>query len=268
MMRTGPKPEPEDKRFWRHVEKTDSCWNWTGCRAGGRSERSYGYFRIGSQADGTRRQVYAHRWAWEYFNGDIPEGLQVNHHCDNSLCVNPAHLYLGTQDENVRDKQRRGPSPNHCRGKQGFIIVVDSREKKPYRFPLSQTRSLKTGDYSIAGCEHLVTIERKKREELFTITGRERARFKRELKRMAEFDYAAIVIEADLPLILQGAAFSKVSPRAVVKSLVSWSIEYGVHIFFAGDRNHANALTRSLLEKYWKYYSCKTDEKEPERAVR
>ena len=102
----GRKPKPAAERFWRFVEKTDSCWNWTGRRAGGGSQAAYGaFFKAGSQADGSQSQVYAHRWAWEHFKGEIPEGFQVNHHCDNSLCVNPDHLYLGTQDENMHDLQ-------------------------------------------------------------------------------------------------------------------------------------------------------------------
>jgi hypothetical protein len=258
-VKTGPKPAPEEKRFWQHVRKTETCWNWTGGRAGGRSRAAYGVFRVGSQADGTRPQVYAHRWAWEHFKGPIPDGLQVNHHCDNSLCVNPDHLYLGTQDENMRDFQRRGPASERCRGRRGFVIAVDTREQRPYRFPLFERRSLKTGDYSIVGLEEQVAVERKRLEELFTITGRDRERFERELERMADLDFAAIVIEADLPQILRGAAFTHVSPKAVVGSLVSWSIRYRAHVFFAGDRRHANALTCRLLEKYWRYQNGDAD---------
>ncbi|MGQ9589922.1 MAG: HNH endonuclease, partial [Planctomycetota bacterium] len=214
--------------------------------------------RVGVRTEGTRRHVYAHRWAWEHFKGEIPEGLQVNHHCDNSLCVNPDHLYLGTKEENMRDFQLRGPS-SRCRGQQGFVVAVDTREQRPYRFPLSETRSLKTGDYSIVGLEDRVAVERKRLEELFTITGRDRERFKRELERMAKLDYAAIVVEADLPQILQGAAFSHVSPKAVIGSLVSWSIRYRAHVFFAGDRRHGNALTRRLLEKFWRHHNGDAD---------
>jgi len=249
----GPNRQAETERFWRYVQKTDTCWNWTGWRAGG-GLQDYGMFRIGSQADGTRQQVYAHRWIWEHLKGAIPDGLQVNHHCDNSLCVHPAHLYLGTPSENSADVDRRGPNPRACRGRQGFIIAVDTRERHPYHFAVSELRRLKTGDYSIVDLEEQITIERKRLDELFSIAGRERERFERELERMAKLDYAALVIEADLPRILRGAAFSQVSPKAVIQSLVSWSIRYRVQVFFAGDRQHANALTCRVLEKYWKYH--------------
>lgn len=54
------------------------------------------------------KNVPAHRWMWEQAYGPIPNGMQVNHHCDNRKCVNPGHLYLGTQKDNVRDEVDRG----------------------------------------------------------------------------------------------------------------------------------------------------------------
>lgn len=141
----------------------------------------------------------------------------------------------------------------------GPVIAVDTREQRPYRFSRYEVRTLATGDYSIVGLEDRIAIERKRLEELFSITGRDRERFERELARMAPLDYAAIVIEASLPQILRGAAFSRVSPKAVVGSLVSWSIRYRAHVFFAGDRRHAKALTCRLLEKYWRYQNGNAD---------
>jgi len=74
---------------------------------------SYGGFQLKSYTN-----VYAHRFSWEYFNGPIPVGLQVLHKCDNPLCINPNHLFLGTNDDNVKDKvsknrQTKG-SKNGC----------------------------------------------------------------------------------------------------------------------------------------------------------
>ena len=138
-------------------------------------------------------------------------------------------------------------------GRSDFIVATDTREQKPYEFRQAEVRTLRTGDYSVVGLEDRIAIERKQLGELFTIVGRERKRFEREMQRMSRMDYAAIVIEADLGQILQGSAFSKVPPKTVISSLLSWSIRYGVHIFFCGSRRQAHALTLKLLQKFIKY---------------
>lgn len=74
------------------------CWEWSGARY----HHGYGAIRFGGQ---TRQ---AHRVAWERVNGPIPKGLIVRHFiCDNPPCVNPEHLLLGTQGDNIRDRYRR-----------------------------------------------------------------------------------------------------------------------------------------------------------------
>lgn len=87
-------------RFMAHVKKTDYCWEWTAAKNG---ENGYGVFSI------KNRLVFAHRFSYKTFNGDIPKGLYVCHSCDNKVCINPGHLWLGTAKENIRDciKKRR-----------------------------------------------------------------------------------------------------------------------------------------------------------------
>lgn len=81
------------------------CWPWKGntCATG------YGIVWDTKR----RKQVYAHRLAWEMENdAAIPEGAHVLHSCDNPPCVNPAHLSLGTHQENMRQKAERGRAPS------------------------------------------------------------------------------------------------------------------------------------------------------------
>jgi hypothetical protein len=93
---------PLNERFWSKVDirGEGDCWEWQAAMASGR----YGYFAV-SNGD----MQYAHRLAWTLVNGLIPSGLRVLHKCDNPPCCNPAHLFLGSQQDNVNDmlqKQR------------------------------------------------------------------------------------------------------------------------------------------------------------------
>jgi hypothetical protein len=85
-----PKPT-EAVRFWTKVRFTEPCWLWTGSRNWG----GYGQFRL------HQRLLLAHRWAYEFCVGPIPEGLTLDHLCRVHNCVNPEHLEAVTHRENV-----------------------------------------------------------------------------------------------------------------------------------------------------------------------
>lgn len=99
---------PLAERFWSKVDKTaglTGCWIWTGCT------QVDGYGQIWVE-DGMRP---AHRVAFELVEGIIPVGLEVLHRCDNPICVNPFHLFTGTQSDNIRDCVAKGRHASQIR---------------------------------------------------------------------------------------------------------------------------------------------------------
>jgi hypothetical protein len=89
---------PMPQRFWGRVDRSGDCWEWRG----NFMWQGYGVFWI----DGQNRM--AHRVSWSLAFCPIPRGQMVLHHCDNTSCVNPAHLFLGTQADNMTDKVTKG----------------------------------------------------------------------------------------------------------------------------------------------------------------
>jgi hypothetical protein len=90
-----------ENRFWSYVDKRNNieeCWNWLKCK----TSNGYGQIWINGKMENS------HRIAWILTFGEIPKGLFICHHCDNKLCCNPNHLFLGTPKDNTQDYIKKG----------------------------------------------------------------------------------------------------------------------------------------------------------------
>lgn len=125
-------------RFWNRVDKTETCWNWTGSKGRG----GYGWAKV------CGKQQAAHRISYELCVGVIPEGHDIDHMCHNRLCVNPEHLRPATRKEN--NENHNGPYKNSQSGVRGV-----TRQKNRWRAQVRHNGKL----YSIGSFVNLEDAE-------------------------------------------------------------------------------------------------------------
>jgi ERCC4-type nuclease len=152
-----------------------------------------------------------------------------------------------------------------------FTVVIDTREQLPFTFQDLRADakdgrrllrvptaccSLATGDYSLAGLENQLAIERKSLVDLFATLGSRRERFQRELERLATYPFAAVVIEADWATIIRHPPErSRLLPKTVFRSVIAWQLRYPrVHWWTCPNRGFAEVTTFRLLERFWKQH--------------
>lgn len=107
-----------EERFWIYVQKTENeCWEWQGAK----NLKGYGKYLLNG------KMMLAHRASWIIHNGTIKNGLCVCHKCDNPPCVNPDHLFLGTNHDNIDDMVNKGRQKRSFTDEQ--ILEIRSKHK-------------------------------------------------------------------------------------------------------------------------------------------
>ncbi len=158
-----------EQRLLNKTNKTDACWLWIG------SLNNKGYGQIGVSHNKT---AYTHRVSYTLFVGEIPKGLNVLHKCDRPSCLNPKHLFLGTQKDNMQDWKRKGRTTLGSKAR-GYVDGRYADNPKEYaRLAAARRREEDVGQkkwkaYYAANREHILKM------------GRERYRLKKQAEEEA-----------------------------------------------------------------------------------
>lgn len=149
----GCKPKPPEVRFAASYvpEPNSGCWLWLGTERG---SNGYGGIKVNG------KPMAAHRYSWELANGPVPIGMLVCHRCDVPACVNPAHLFLGTHQDNADDKVSKGRQVKGDKWRAAALhLVKRGEDRQDAKLTWSTVRSIRAdcrpqrkiaADYSIS----------------------------------------------------------------------------------------------------------------------
>lgn len=157
--------ESDLSRFWSNIRKGEGCWEWIGSKL----LRGLPYGTFTFTADGVRKTALAHRLSWMTVNGDIPNNLMVCHRCDNPLCINPDHLFLGTHSDNMKDMKEKGRSAHGDKSGRSILKSSDIPVITK-RYENGESAAEIAADYGVSGATVFYAVKGKswksiKREE-------------------------------------------------------------------------------------------------------
>lgn len=137
-------------------------------------------------------------------------------------------------------------------------IVTDTREQEPYSFSIPTVRrALPAGDYSVEGLETRVAVERKSMADFVNTVIRSRQRFQRELIRLGTYNAACVVVECEFRHMVEGRYRADAHPNALLGTVASIILDFGIPVFFCSDRQCACRFTEAYLTRYaTKVQSC------------
>ena len=130
-------------------------------------------------------------------------------------------------------------------------LVIDTREQEPYSFDprlaAAVRRALPAGDYSVDGLEGIVAVERKTIDDFVSTVIHSRQRFREELRKLACYRAACVVVEGGVADVLQKRYRGEAHPNAVLGSALSIILDYGVPVFFCSNRQAACHFVQAYL---------------------
>lgn len=136
---------------------------------------------------------------------------------------------------------------------EGPVIIIDTREKEPYTFSLpGLRRKLDAGDYSLEGYENRVSVERKTLPDFIHTVIRGRKRFMKELSKLSGYEAACVVVESELREILSGEFRSAAHPHALMGTIVSIILDFGIPVYFCSDRQCAIQFVEQYLTLFYR----------------